>query len=87
MSHPEPQVLPVRFDDSAVTLEVRVWIDSPTPQRKWLATKAVIYAVKAAFNRENVKIPFPQRELSGRSEGDGLRFDDGGDLTSRESSE
>jgi small-conductance mechanosensitive channel len=87
MSHPEPQVLPVRFDDSAVTLEVRVWIDSPTPQRKWLATKAVIYAVKAAFNRENVKIPFPQRELSGRSEGDGLRFDDGDERTGRDSSE
>ncbi|GGL45268.1 mechanosensitive ion channel protein MscS [Halarchaeum grantii] len=34
MNQPEPQVLPVRFDDSAVVFELRFWIDSPTPQRK-----------------------------------------------------
>jgi small-conductance mechanosensitive channel len=68
MSHPEPQVLPVRFGDSAVVLELRFWIDNPTPQRRWRAAQAVIYAVKAAFEEEAVKIPFPQRELTGRRE-------------------
>ena len=76
MNHPEPQVFPVRFDDSAVILEVRVWIENPTPQRRWLATQAVIYAVKAAFNQADVKIPFPQRELTGRKEDDGFRVFD-----------
>jgi small-conductance mechanosensitive channel len=76
MSHPAPQVLPVRFGDSAVVLEMRVWIDNPTPQRKWRAAQAVIYAVKTAFNQEDVKIPFPQRELTGRHEDDGFRIID-----------
>lgn len=73
MSHPVPQVLPVEFGDSAVVLELRVWVDNPTPQRKWRAAKAVIYAVKSAFNEEDVKIPFPQRELTGRREDGGFR--------------
>jgi small-conductance mechanosensitive channel len=78
MSHPAPQVLPVRFGDSAVVLEIRVWVDNPTPQRKWRAAQAVIYAVKTAFDEADVKIPFPQRELTGRREDDGLRIREGG---------
>ncbi|MFC4451240.1 mechanosensitive ion channel family protein [Halorussus aquaticus] len=66
MTQPAPQVLPVRFDDSAVVLELRFWIENPTPQRKWRAAQAVIYSVKTAFNREGIKIPFPQRELTQR---------------------
>lgn len=87
MTHPTPQVFPVRFDDSAVVLEVRFWIDSPTPQRKWHATQAVIYAVKSAFNREDIKIPFPQRELTGRKEDRGFRvFDSARTSTGRDES-
>lgn len=87
MSQPEPQVFPVRFDDSAMVLEMRVWIEEPTPQRKWLATQAVIYAVREAFNQEDVKIPFPQRELTGRKEDDGLRvFDSAREPTSGDQS-
>ena len=84
MSQPAPQVLPVRFDDSAVILELRFWVDKPTPQRKWRATQAVIHDVKAAFRREGIKIPFPQRELTGRNETGGFHVVDG---KSRRSSE
>lgn len=35
MSQPKPEAIPVRFDDSAVVLELRFWIENPTPQRKW----------------------------------------------------
>lgn len=73
MSQPAPQVVPVRFDDSAVILELRFWIDRPNPQRKWRAIQAVIHTVKQAFNREDIKIPFPQREFSGRAETAGFR--------------
>lgn len=73
MTQPAPQVLPVRFDDSTVVLELRFWIDNPTPQRKWQAAQAVIYGVKTAFKREGIKIPFPQRELTERKDDDGVR--------------
>ena len=63
---PPPQVVPKQFGDSAVVLELRFWIDNPTPPGRWRAISAVIESVKAAFEREGIKIPFPQRELSDR---------------------
>jgi small-conductance mechanosensitive channel len=73
MSQPAPQVLPVQFTDSAVLLEVRFWIDNPTPQRRWRAAQVVIHAVKTAFGEADVKIPFPQRELTDRQADSGAR--------------
>jgi len=74
---PPPQVIPKAFGDSAVVLELRFWIDRPTPARKWRATAEVITGVKSAFEAEGIKIPFPQRELSGRAETGGFRVRDG----------
>jgi small-conductance mechanosensitive channel len=74
---PPPDVVPTGFGDSAVILELRVWIDRPTPPRKWRATRAVVHEVKAAFEAEGIKIPFPQRELSGRAETEGFRIQSG----------
>lgn len=70
---PPPQVVPKSFGDSAIILELRFWIDRPTPQHRWQAIQAVIHAVKAAFDSEGIKIPYPQRELSGRAETDGFQ--------------
>jgi len=82
---PPPQVVPKSFGDSAVVLEMRFWIDHPTPPRKWRAISQVIQAVKEAFEREGVKIPYPQRELSGRAETGGFRIhDDAGPSLDRE---
>jgi small-conductance mechanosensitive channel len=64
---PPPEVIPTRFGDSAVILEMRFWINRPTPPRKWRATRAVIHRVKRRFAKEGIKIPFPQRELSDRT--------------------
>ncbi|WP_332899470.1 mechanosensitive ion channel family protein [Haladaptatus sp. CMSO5] len=64
------------FGDSAIILELRFWIDNPTARKKWDAQTAVISAVKRAFDDAGVKIPFPQRELMGRSEAGGLRVSD-----------
>ncbi|QLH83239.1 mechanosensitive ion channel family protein [Halosimplex pelagicum] len=69
---PPPQVFPKEFGDSSVVLEMRFWIDHPTPPRKWKAVSAVVSAVKAAFEEEDIKIPFPQRELTGRAETGGF---------------
>ena len=64
---PPPDVIRRSFGDSAVVLRLRYWIQPPTIQRKWNAQNAVIEAVKAAFDREGIRIPFPQRELSNRA--------------------
>jgi small-conductance mechanosensitive channel len=66
---PPPQVFPKNFGDSAVVMEMRFWIDHPTPPRKWKAVSAVVTSVKSAFEQEGIEIPFPQRELSGRGGG------------------
>jgi small-conductance mechanosensitive channel len=73
---PTPQVVGKRFADSSVVLGVRFWIDNPSARRKWRAQTAVIDAVKRAFAAEGIKIPFPQRELTGRVEEGGFRLAD-----------
>jgi small-conductance mechanosensitive channel len=72
MNVPTPQVVLKRLDDSAVVLGVRYWIDNPSARRKWRSKTAVIGAVKEALEAEDIKIPFPQRELMGRSEEGGF---------------
>jgi len=74
---PPPQVFPKNFGDSAVLLEMRFWIDHPTPPRKWKAVSAVVTSVKAAFEEEGIEIPYPQRELSGRAGGFDVQGVDG----------
>ena len=68
VASPPPQVIPKSFGDSAVVLELRFWIDHPTPPRKWRAVSAVVRAVKTAFEEEDIDIPFPQRTLTMREE-------------------
>jgi small-conductance mechanosensitive channel len=71
-ARPPPDVIRQGFDDSAVVLRLRYWIATPTVKEKWRAQNAVIESVKAAFEAESIKIPFPQRELTGRRETGGL---------------
>ena len=74
---PTPQVVGKRFGDSAVVLGVRVWIDNPSARRMWRARTAVIEAVTDAYAAEGIKIPFPQRELMGRTEEGGFAVAEG----------
>ena len=55
-----------------MVLRLRYYIDTPSARKMWKARTEVITAVKDAFAEENIKIPFPQRELSGRQEAGGL---------------
>ncbi|WP_458206313.1 mechanosensitive ion channel family protein [Haladaptatus sp. NG-SE-30] len=73
LSVPSPEVVTKELADSAVVLGLRFWIDKPSARRKWRARTEVIGAVKRAFENEGIKIPFPQRELSGREETGGFQ--------------
>lgn len=75
-SVPTPQVLPKAFGDSAVVLECRFWIKNPSARTRALATASVVQAIRNHFAAADVKIPFPQRELSGRPETGGLAVRD-----------
>ncbi|GGN16487.1 mechanosensitive ion channel family protein [Halarchaeum nitratireducens] len=82
LSVPRPQAVLTEFGDSAVTIDLRFWIDKPSARRKWRAHTAVISAVHEAFAEHDVKIPYPQRELSARPETEGFRVrDDAGEAT------
>ncbi|WP_276299696.1 mechanosensitive ion channel family protein [Halorussus lipolyticus] len=70
---PSPEAHPKQFGDSAVVVELRFWIDKPSARRKTRAIAAVVREVKSAFDREGVKIPYPQRELAGREETRGFQ--------------
>jgi small-conductance mechanosensitive channel len=70
---PAPDVVVESFGDSAVVLTLRFYIDDPSIRRKWDAQNAVMEAVKTAFEREGIAIPFPQRVLSGREQAGGLQ--------------
>ncbi|WP_227380655.1 mechanosensitive ion channel family protein [Haladaptatus halobius] len=74
---PTPDVVLKQFGESAVVLELRFWIEKPSSRRKWRAITAVVRAVKHAYDREGIKIPFPQQEVSARDEHGGFRVVDG----------
>ncbi|MFH5797996.1 mechanosensitive ion channel family protein [Haladaptatus sp. CMAA 1911] len=70
---PQPDAVLTGFGDSAVILELRFWIDRPSSRRRWRAITAIVTAVKRAYDRKGIKIPFPQREVAGRDETGGFR--------------
>ena len=73
---PKPQAVTKEFGDSAVILGIRGWIDNPSSRKRWQARTRMIAAIKRAFADEEIKIPFPQQELSGRAETGGFRITD-----------
>ncbi|WP_436343301.1 mechanosensitive ion channel family protein [Natronorubrum sp. FCH18a] len=66
---PNPQVVGKRFDDSAIVIECRAWIADPTMRRKHDAQTDMMDAIVAAFDREGIDIPYPQRVHTAREEG------------------
>ena len=73
---PRPQAMTKRLADSSIVLELRFWIDKPSARRRAKATSAAIRAVKEAFESAEIKIPYPQREVSDRAESSGFRVAD-----------
>ncbi|QZP37875.1 mechanosensitive ion channel family protein [Halobaculum magnesiiphilum] len=68
LSPPEPHAVLTGFEDSAIGMRLRFYISNPSARKMWKARTRVTVAVKRAFDDAGIKIPFPQRELSGRPE-------------------
>lgn len=74
---PEPEVVASRFGDSAVVLEVAVWVDAPSARRVMRVRDGLVRTVKDACGEHDITIPFPQRELSGRGGFSNVQLTDG----------
>jgi small-conductance mechanosensitive channel len=70
-NNPPPHVFPSEFGDSAIVLDLRYWIDPPTPQARWRSRAAVVNAIQHRFSDEGISIPFPQRTVSWGTDSDG----------------
>lgn len=65
LSEPAPQVHFDGFGDSALKLQIRVWIDEPRDQA--IIRSRVNFAIERSFRKHGIEIPFPQRDLHIRS--------------------
>lgn len=59
------------FDDSQVTLAVKMWIRKPIPRAINQSQTTVLAEIHQRFQEEGIKIPFPQRMVSERKSRDG----------------
>jgi small-conductance mechanosensitive channel len=62
LRHPEPNCLLMGFGDSAVDLELRVWICDPEHGVANVRSE-ILFRIWEKFKASNVEIPFPQRVL------------------------
>jgi small-conductance mechanosensitive channel len=65
---PAPSAVLTDFGDSGIGLELRFWIDRPSPRKRWRAQTAVVGAVKSAYDEAGITIPFPQRTIGSRGQ-------------------
>ena len=52
------------FGDSSINFEVRFWIDSTSALEVSKAKTDAMIAIKRAFDKNNIEIPFPIRTLN-----------------------
>lgn len=62
LKSPEPGVRFLRFDDSALHLELRVWSDSMAERPNALISE-VNFAIWEKFREAGIQIPYPQRDI------------------------
>lgn len=62
LNDPEARCLLVGFGDSAVELELRVWIDDPVNGMGSVQSE-ILLGVWDAFKANQIEIPFPQRDI------------------------
>lgn len=62
-THPQPQVLINGFGESGIDLEIAFWISDPEEGQGQLKSD-IYWAIWAAFKREGITIPYPQRVIT-----------------------
>jgi len=65
LESPKPTVLVTELAESGVTLEMRCWIN-PSKTRRKQAIHTLLKEVKAIYDKNKIKIPFKQVEISKR---------------------
>lgn len=67
LADPAPSVRFVEFGDSAIKLELLAWTDSLI-HRKGMLVSRLNFGIYAAFTRDGIEVPFPQRVVHLRGE-------------------
>ncbi|MFD1571126.1 mechanosensitive ion channel family protein [Halorubrum laminariae] len=63
-NNPSPYVIPSGFGDSSILLDLRFWIDPPTPQARWRSKATAVEEIQRRFVEADISIPYPQRTVS-----------------------
>jgi small-conductance mechanosensitive channel len=63
-NNPKPYAIPSGFGDSAILLDLRFWIDPPTPQARWRSKATAVEEIQDRFADAGISIPYPQRTVS-----------------------
>ncbi|TKX75939.1 mechanosensitive ion channel family protein [Halorubrum sp. GN11_10-6_MGM] len=63
-NNPQPYAIPSGFGDSAILLDLRYWIDPPTPQARWRSKAIAVERIQERFADAGISIPYPQRTVS-----------------------
>ncbi|WP_199241219.1 mechanosensitive ion channel family protein [Halorubrum sp. SS7] len=63
-NNPQPYAIPSGFGDSAILLDLRFWIDPPTPQARWRSKAIAVERIQERFADAGISIPYPQRTVS-----------------------
>jgi len=61
LASPEPEVRFLEFGESSLNFELLVWLDDPPGHYRLRSD--LNYAIDAAFRKQGIEIPFPQRDL------------------------
>jgi small-conductance mechanosensitive channel len=65
LKQPSPEVRFLEFGNSSLNMELLVW--TVDPAQHFLLRSRLNFAIDAAFRREGVEVPFPQRDIHVRS--------------------
>jgi len=63
-NNPKPYAIPSGFGDSAILLDLRFWIDPPTPQARWRSKATAVELIQDRFADAGITVPYPQRTVS-----------------------